>query len=122
MLLVYRGHSRTVTGIAWSPDSTHIASVSLDATSQVWDAQSGKLRFSYHNHNAVSAIYSVAWSPHSTRIAIGDGDGVTQVWNVNSGKRQLTYDPTNASAVLSVAWSPDGTRIASTSDATMVQV
>jgi len=35
-VLVYRGHQSVIGSLAWSPDGTHIASVSNDL--QVWQA------------------------------------------------------------------------------------
>ena len=40
-LFIYRGHSNTVTGAAWSPDGKRIASGSMDKTVQVWDVADG---------------------------------------------------------------------------------
>lgn len=36
LIYVYTGHSAQVNDIAWSPDSRHIASASMDTTAQVW--------------------------------------------------------------------------------------
>ena len=36
--LIYRGHANVVEAVAWSPDSTRIASASDDFTVQVWEA------------------------------------------------------------------------------------
>ncbi len=37
-LLTYRGHSKFVFAVAWSPDGTRLASGSSDNTVQVWQA------------------------------------------------------------------------------------
>ena len=37
-VLTYRGHSDVVQALAWSPDSSEVASASSDATVQVWRA------------------------------------------------------------------------------------
>ncbi|HEU4783235.1 MAG TPA: WD40 repeat domain-containing protein, partial [Ktedonobacterales bacterium] len=40
-LLVYKGHSASVNGLAWSPDGTKIASASSDKTVMIWNAATG---------------------------------------------------------------------------------
>jgi eukaryotic-like serine/threonine-protein kinase len=67
-----------VTSVAWSPDSTRIASGSLDDTVQVWDATTGTLKLTYRGH--LNNVNSVAWSPDGTRIASGGNDKTVQVW------------------------------------------
>jgi WD40 repeat protein len=37
----FRGHKDLVLSVAWSPDSTQIASASKDGTLQIWDALTG---------------------------------------------------------------------------------
>src|SRR5215813_2362815 len=38
LLFTYKGHSREVNAVAWSPDGKRIASGSNDGTVQVWNA------------------------------------------------------------------------------------
>jgi WD40 repeat protein len=35
---IYKGHTRLITSLSWSPDGTRIASASIDSTVQVWQA------------------------------------------------------------------------------------
>ncbi len=77
-LYTYKGHSQTVTTVAWSPDGKRIASGSEDKSVQVWNAETGEWTFSYFGHSNV--ITSVAWSPDSRYIVSGSADGTVQVW------------------------------------------
>src|SRR5215471_408768 len=49
--LTYRGHSRRVLALAWSPDGTRIASASDDETVQVWDVSTGNEVVTYRGHS-----------------------------------------------------------------------
>src|SRR6266566_4263487 len=108
--LTYRGHSAQVLAVAWSPDGKRIASTSVDATVQVWDAITGKNVLVYHGH--LGEVLAVAWSPDGKRIVSGGGDHTVQVWDAASGGNVLTYRG-HSDVVWTVKWSPDGKRIAS---------
>src|SRR5439155_27166914 len=66
-LLIYRGHSDTTNGVAWSTDNKRIASASNDKTVQVWDASTGELFRVYHGHRDL--VTQVSWSPDGKYIA-----------------------------------------------------
>jgi hypothetical protein len=75
----YRGHTDWVDGVAWSPDSTRIASASSDKTAQVWDAANGGHVFVYNGHT--NYVVTTAWSPDGTRIASSSYDDTVQIWS-----------------------------------------
>jgi eukaryotic-like serine/threonine-protein kinase len=78
LLCTYRGHTTAVESVAWSPNGRRIASASLDATVQVWDATTGNHVFTYRGH--AGWVNSVAWSPDGTRLASAGSDTIVQVW------------------------------------------
>ena len=119
VICTYRGHSKRVTAVAWSPDSTRITSGSGDRTVQVWDATTGKTLLTYKGHT--SFVLAVAWSPDGARIASGDFDNTVQMWDAATGKTLFTYRG-HSEQVNAVVWSPDGRRIASGSDDKTIQV
>lgn len=97
VLCTYRGHSNNVRAVAWSPDSTRIASASNDSSVQVWEATNGR------KHLALSSTISdaMAWSPDGTRIASGYARLV--VWDADKGGEILHIKD----GVDALAWSPD---------------
>ena len=116
---IYGGHANTVSGVAWSPDSSRIASSSWDKTVQIWDAHSGGNVLVYRGHSA--PVWAVDWMPGGTLIASGDGDHIIHTWDASSNELFLTYD-SHSAGIEALRWSPDGTQIASASDDTTVHV
>jgi WD40 repeat protein len=110
--LIYRGHSRDVTAVAWSPDGNRLASGAYDRTIQVWNATDGSHVFTYQKHR-FDAATALAWSPDGKRIASAVGVGV-YIWDANDGGHELAYrDHGPAVDIFStVAWSPDGRHLA----------
>ncbi len=104
-LTIYREHTAEVNSVAWSPDSKHAASGSLDRTVQVWNPVTGHPTFVYRGHGA--AVHTVAWSPDGTRIASAGADHQVHLWDAFTGTHLLTYRGHTAS-VNAVAWSPNG--------------
>lgn len=119
LLLLYRGHSKPVSSVAWSPDGTCIASVSDDGTAQVWAATTGHLIVTYTGHT--KAVASIAWSPDGKRIASAGEDHTVQIWESVTGQHLFTYVG-HDSGVWSLVWSPLGDVLASASDDGTVQV
>jgi len=98
-------------GVSWSPDGRLIA-VSSEDTASVWDARTGRLRYSLRGHSGL--VFSVAWGPDSTRLVTGSSDGTAKVWQIDSeGARELLSlsAQETRSGVVGVAFSPDGTRV-----------
>ncbi|MFO7566389.1 MAG: hypothetical protein R6X02_27350, partial [Enhygromyxa sp.] len=62
-----QGHEHGVSGVAWSPDGTRLASSSWDNTVRVWDAHDGTLVSTLQGHE--HGVSGVAWSPDGTRLA-----------------------------------------------------
>jgi len=77
-LSTYRGHTKTVWTVTWSPDSQRLASGSDDWTVQVWNATDARQLSVYKGHG--DRVNQVVWSPDGTRIASASSDKTVQVW------------------------------------------
>ncbi len=121
-LVTYQGHDESVWSVAWSPDSTRIASGGsrYGATVEVWNALDGTTVYTqpYTPPSPIIAtVESLAWSPDGTRIVIdetGDNEDV-HAWDAADGGHDTKFElPSTLSIhhVSQVAWSPDGKRIA----------
>ncbi|NJD59096.1 MAG: WD40 repeat domain-containing protein, partial [Anaerolineae bacterium] len=111
-----------VHGIAWSPDSSHLALVtndsfvtgdSVESTNNkflVYDTTSGDLLLSL----TTSGEFSLDWSPDGQMLLTGGMDGVCRLWDAETGALLHEY-PVHSVDVMDVHFSPDGTRFASIS-------
>ena len=118
-LQTLEGHSDWVNSVAFSHDSTRLASASRDSTVKVWDASSGECMSMLEGHSA--PVNSVAFSHDSTRLASASDDNTVKVWDASSGECLSTLEG-QSDCVYSVAFSHDSARLASASGDKMVRV
>jgi WD40 repeat protein len=75
-----KGHKGIVSGVAFSPDSSMIATGSWDRTVKLWDAATGRERASFEW--PIGKVFSLAYAPDGLRLAAG-GHGAVVVWDVD---------------------------------------
>src|SRR5579884_2655848 len=83
-----RGHTKTITRIAWSPDGRILASPSVDKTIRLWHVQTGQLLRILTGHQ--DRVNSVAWSSYSSTLASGSFDRTIGLWDAQTGQRLQT--------------------------------
>ncbi len=102
--------------LAWSPDSTRIASsLGSDARIQIWRVSTQQTLLDFGG--IPNAVASLAWSPDGSKLlSCGDAKSLVYLWDATSGRQLAAYSGhTVGSAVTVVAWSPNGQLFASAS-------
>jgi WD40 repeat protein len=82
-LQTLEGHSSEVSSVAFSHDSTRLASASWDRTIKTLDASSGACLQTLEGHS--STVLSVAFSRDSTWSASASWDSTVKIWDASSG-------------------------------------
>ena len=101
---VYHLHSGAILSLAWSPNSTMLASGGADNTAIVLDTRSGR-RLHTLPHGGV--VNGLAWEPAGTnRLATACADSTVNVWGMDSSVRAIYHGHTGT--VTSVAWGTRG--------------
>jgi WD40 repeat protein len=101
----YRGHTRYVMSVAYSPDGGRLAAGNAAGLVLVWDTAAGRegLRLQADTR----AVTGLAFSPDGERLATASFDvtanGTLKLWDAGSG-REIIALPGQAC----VAYSPDG--------------
>lgn len=110
-ILTFKGHTRRVSRVAFSPDGTRIASAGGDgdATVKIWNSQTAELLLTLSGHDR--GVYNLAFSPDGKIIASAGHDHTLRLWNAHTGKILRMIDGLEIH-VVGVAFSPDGARIA----------
>jgi WD40 repeat protein len=100
-----------VRAVAFSPDSTRVATASDDGSARVFDAATGA-QLARFDHD--SAVQAVAFSPDGVWVATGGKDGSARVFDAATGAQLARFD--HDSAVQALAPSPDSVWVATGSE------
>ncbi|OYD89204.1 hypothetical protein CDG77_19740 [Nostoc sp. 'Peltigera membranacea cyanobiont' 213] len=106
----FSGHTAAVLAVDVSPDSSLIASASIDKTIELW-RRDGTEVATLKGHQA--AVRGIDFSPDGQTLASASEDGTIKIWKQN-GTLLNTFKGHTAS-VWGVAFSPDGQFLASAS-------
>jgi WD40 repeat protein len=111
-------HSETVVRVAFSPDGGQIASVCIDGTFAIRDAQNGKVLHTLESQllpGRAAAVRGLAFSPDGRYLALARQDGKVRVWDAIRGQSLHALDG-HKGAAWQVAFSPDSRMLASGGD------
>ena len=104
------GHADSILSLAFSPDSSMLASGSYDSTIRLWNTITSTHIETLRGHE--SAVYSIAFSPDSLTFASSSADKTIRFWNAITA----TYKKTFAEHIgnfHSIVFNPNGHILAS---------
>ena len=104
-----RGHSNTLSDLAFSPVDHLLATVSHDRRMRLWDARSGMSKYTLVAHP--SNVQGVSFAPDGWSFATAGDDGHIRIWHTETGQLLLEL-PHSGDVLRRVRFSPDGQRIA----------
>lgn len=107
-----KGHERSVTAVAVTPDGKRAISGSRDQTLKIWDLQRGTQLHNIKDHKGW--ITSIVVTPDGKRAISASADKTLKVWDIEQGK-QLHNLTGHTDIIWAVALTPDGKRAVSAS-------
>jgi WD40 repeat protein len=116
----FKGHTKGINSIKFSPCGNMIATCSNDCTIQIWDSFSLDCRFFMEGHP--KRVSDICWSGSGSKVISGSWDETVKVWSVSDEQCSQTLTIPTGGPVNSVAFSPDSTLIAAASEDGMVKV
>jgi len=103
-------HDEWVNSVAFSRDSSQIATGSAAGPIRLWDASTGELAAVLRGHTG--PVNAIAYHPSEPRIASASDDKTVRLWDGRSGRLLATLQRHRA-AINAVSFSPVGTEVAS---------
>lgn len=105
----YKGHSKRVTFVTFSPDGTYLCSTSKDETAKLWNVTSGGSIITLKGHTGT--VNSASFSPDSKYVATASNDETIKIWDVKTSALVKTLDGSSGE-MITVKFSPDGSYLA----------
>jgi WD40 repeat protein len=112
--IAMKGHTKPVTGVAFSPDGLSLASGSSDGTVKIWNAQTGDLKQTHEE--AATEIHAIAFAPDGKALALAavkeGGEGYVALFDLSTGTLGAAKRKVAGTNITSLAFSPDGKTLA----------
>ncbi len=113
MVAYLAGQSGQISGVAYSPDGTTLASSSMNRTVALWNTRTGQREAVLRGHTA--QVTGVAYSPDGRTIASSDGNGVVILWDARHAGRHRALPSRNV-PIETLTFAPSGELLATAQD------
>ncbi len=110
-----QGHLSEVTALAFAPDGKSLVTGSFDLTTRLWDAETGRQRWSYTAFKAWFGWVSVVFAPDGKTVAAVGWDGNVRLLDAATGKIRHPV-PGHLAGVCPLVISPDGKTVFTSSN------
>ena len=110
-IFMRRGKGEVLRSIAFTPDSTVLASMATDNEDfaiRLWNVANGQPLGTLEGHTSI--VWGLAFSPDGQMLASVSSDGTAKLWDWRAGTLLKSLD--FPSQVVSVSFSPDGQTLA----------
>ncbi|CAG2120805.1 unnamed protein product, partial [Medioppia subpectinata] len=107
-MYTYKGHSKDVHCLRFSPDGRWLASGGDEGSVKLWDLPAGKMLAELKGHT--SAITDVAFHPNEFLLASSSADGTIKFWDLESFQ-QVSSTVNDAGPVRQIIFHSDGKAI-----------
>jgi WD40 repeat protein/serine/threonine protein kinase/DNA-binding winged helix-turn-helix (wHTH) protein len=108
--LTLSGHRDRLLEVHFSPDSSRLATTSVDGTAAIWDAESGERLLVLLGHAGAQNFLVSSFSSDGTRLLTTDSAGAVRLWDTRNGRLEL--DLSARHAICGGVLSPDASLIA----------
>jgi chromatin assembly factor 1 subunit B len=90
---ILRGHLSDIYDLAWSPDSKHIVTGSVDNSAKIWNIEKSKTIENYNHHSHF--VQGVSWDPKNKYVVTQSSDRSVRVYKNAENKQNLRFFPQN---------------------------
>jgi len=102
-----RAHGDSISGLAWSPDSSRLLSAGRDGTVSLWQLPEGRLVQEWWVESSSFGLQA-AWSPTEPLVALASSMKEIQLWQPDRGELVGRLDGPSLVSLHQLNFSPDG--------------